>query len=140
MFRDYKSITLPRLRAVRKEKGLSQAELARRAHVSRATVSELEKGRRSQVRSRHDLARALGVDPLELVFEAEQVRVALEGSVYHDQLLRERVAAMSEEELAAFLKIGDPVHDRVRHSLAVAIEHDAKERESLDAENQQDAG
>jgi transcriptional regulator with XRE-family HTH domain len=62
-------IIMLRLRALRKQAGLSQAALARRAKVRQATVSKYE---RSALRSvdlgvLERLARALGVSPLSLL-------------------------------------------------------------------------
>ena len=62
--------TLPRLRAIRIQRALSQAELAERAGVSRVAVTRLEAGdvdaRFATIRK---LAAALGVDPTELMKE-----------------------------------------------------------------------
>jgi transcriptional regulator with XRE-family HTH domain len=64
-------MTLPigeAIRHVRKTKGLTCSELARRAHISRSTVSMLEHGHKTP---RLDLlirlANALGVEPHKLV-------------------------------------------------------------------------
>ena len=55
------------LRSARRAAGLTQAELAERVKVSQTTISQLEDGRISGVRSAHEtvvrIARVLGVDP-----------------------------------------------------------------------------
>jgi transcriptional regulator with XRE-family HTH domain len=60
--------TLPRLRAVRVARALSQAELAERAGVSRVAITRLERGdvdaRFATIRK---LAEALGVEPSDLM-------------------------------------------------------------------------
>ena len=57
-----------KLRSLRKERSLSQAELAARAGTTQATISELERGlRRVQYRTTRRLASALGVEPKELL-------------------------------------------------------------------------
>lgn len=57
-----------RLRALRVAKGLSQAELARRANMAASTLSRLESGRRGlSVDHLTPLAVALGVAPSELI-------------------------------------------------------------------------
>jgi transcriptional regulator with XRE-family HTH domain len=59
---------LPRLRAVRIERALSQAELAKRSGVSRVAITRLERGdvdaRFATIRK---LAEALGVEPAVLM-------------------------------------------------------------------------
>jgi putative transcriptional regulator len=51
-----------RLKALRAQKGLTQAQLAKRAKVSRAYLSRLEMGRHDPPLSRlRNLAKALGV-------------------------------------------------------------------------------
>jgi transcriptional regulator with XRE-family HTH domain len=56
------------LRRIRKERGLSQEELAFRAEVHRTEVSLLERGKRDPgVNTTLRLAGALGVDPGELL-------------------------------------------------------------------------
>ena len=58
-----------RLRELRKAKKWSQAELARRAKVRQAAVSELESGKRQRIEFAmlERLAQALEVDPAFLV-------------------------------------------------------------------------
>jgi transcriptional regulator with XRE-family HTH domain len=57
-----------RLRQLRRERMLSQAELARSAATTQATVSLLERGERTaQPRTVRKLADALGVEPRELL-------------------------------------------------------------------------
>lgn len=52
-----------RLRQLRKERGLSQKELARRAQIANTTLCDIEAGRMEpSVRTLIRLARALGVD------------------------------------------------------------------------------
>ncbi len=59
--------TTSRLRGLRGRASLSQEELAERAGVSRATVADLELGKRKpQPKTRRKLAEALGVEPHEL--------------------------------------------------------------------------
>jgi transcriptional regulator with XRE-family HTH domain len=55
------------LRELRDHASLSQEELAERAGVSRATIADLERGKRSpQPKTRRKLAAALGVEPHQL--------------------------------------------------------------------------
>ncbi len=59
---------LPQLRRLRNEAALSQMELAERSGVSRATIADLEAGKRgSQPRTLRKLADALGVKPKDLL-------------------------------------------------------------------------
>jgi len=56
-----------RLREWRDHAALSQEDLARRARVSRATIADLEAGKRpARPSTRRKLAEALGVAPHEL--------------------------------------------------------------------------
>jgi transcriptional regulator with XRE-family HTH domain len=60
-----------RLRELRDHASLSQEDLAQRARVSRATVADLEAGKRpARPSTRRKLAEALGVEPHELSDEA----------------------------------------------------------------------
>ncbi len=62
-----------RLRELRDRASLSQEELAERAGVSRATIADLELGKRKpQPKTRRKLAKALGVAPHELLNEEAQ--------------------------------------------------------------------
>jgi transcriptional regulator with XRE-family HTH domain len=57
-----------RLRELRERVSLSQMELSERSGVSRATIADLELGKRgAQPKTRRKLAEALGVEPWELV-------------------------------------------------------------------------
>ena len=57
-----------RLRELRDEASLSQMELAQRSGVSRATIADLEAGKRpARPSTRRKLAEALGVEPKELM-------------------------------------------------------------------------
>jgi transcriptional regulator with XRE-family HTH domain len=57
-----------RLRELRLEKMLSQAELAKIAGTTQVTISEIERGKRmAQPRTVRKLSDALGVEPRELI-------------------------------------------------------------------------
>jgi transcriptional regulator with XRE-family HTH domain len=57
-----------RLRELRERVSLSQMKLSERSGVSRATIADLELGKRgAQPKTRRKLAAALGVEPWELV-------------------------------------------------------------------------
>jgi transcriptional regulator with XRE-family HTH domain len=57
-----------RLRELRERVSLSQMKLSERSGVSRATIADLELGKRgAQPKTRRKLAEALGVEPWELV-------------------------------------------------------------------------
>lgn len=61
-----------RLRQIREERFLSQAELARRSGVHKLTVQRLEAGTTSPYsRTVRQLAEALGVEPQELASSSE---------------------------------------------------------------------
>lgn len=64
-----------RIRELREAAGLSQAQLAERAGVRQATVSELETGKSRRLLDVIDkLARALRVEPGELLQRAPKAR------------------------------------------------------------------
>ncbi len=68
MGQDYRrGISLPALRAWRRARLLTQAELARRARVARETVSAAERGQPVKITTAARLARALGVERPALV-------------------------------------------------------------------------
>ena len=61
-----------RLRELRDRASFSQMELSERSRVSRATIADLELGKRgAQPKTRRKLAKALGVEPWELVGEVQ---------------------------------------------------------------------
>jgi transcriptional regulator with XRE-family HTH domain len=62
-----------RLRELRERVSLSQMELSERSGVSRATIADLELGKRgAQPKTRRKLAAALGVEPWELVGDSQR--------------------------------------------------------------------
>lgn len=64
---------LPRLKAVRLAKMLSQEELAKKAGISRVAITRLETGKvDARFQTVRKLAAALGVEPTELTAEAER--------------------------------------------------------------------
>jgi transcriptional regulator with XRE-family HTH domain len=60
---------LPRVKAIREAKFLSQSDLARDAGVSRTTVVRVESGEDATFSTARKLAKALGVEPQELLGE-----------------------------------------------------------------------
>ena len=61
-----------RLRKLRERASFSQMELSERSGVSRATIADLELGKRgAQPKTRRKLAKGLGVEPWELVGEVQ---------------------------------------------------------------------
>jgi transcriptional regulator with XRE-family HTH domain len=62
-----------RLRELRERASFSQMELSERSGVSRATIADLELGKRgAQPKTRRKLAAALGVEPWELVGDSQR--------------------------------------------------------------------
>ena len=57
----------PGLRYLRTSRALTQAELAARAGVRRSTIARLEGGQEARMPTLRRLARALGVEPSELM-------------------------------------------------------------------------
>lgn len=65
---DMRKLVGRNVRAVRKERGITQEELAERSGFSQQYISDLERGRRNPtVVSLYELAQALGATPLELL-------------------------------------------------------------------------
>jgi transcriptional regulator with XRE-family HTH domain len=62
-----------RLRELRERASFSQMELSERSGVSRATIADLELGKRgARPKTRRKLAKALGVEPWELVEDPQE--------------------------------------------------------------------
>src|SRR5918998_3965366 len=90
---------LKALRMARADAGLTISELAKRAGVSRDTISNAERGHHSlQATTLHKVAQALGKAPSDLLAEEERLapkvgsRLSLESS-FNDVLEEERRAA-----------------------------------------------
>ena len=60
------TVTVTRLKELRRAAFLSQAEVARRSGISEATVIRLERGGPANLATVRRLAEVLGVDPAEL--------------------------------------------------------------------------
>jgi transcriptional regulator with XRE-family HTH domain len=66
-------LRMTRLREMRERVSFSQMELSERSGVSRATIANLELGKRgAQPKTRRKLAKALGVEPWELVGDVQR--------------------------------------------------------------------
>lgn len=89
-----------KLRALREQQGLSQAELARRARLSQSNVGRIEEGERScTVGSLARLAEGLGVDPAVLLSDLrEQPKPARSERIFF------RLAAKLRDRDEAFLR------------------------------------
>ncbi len=118
-YREYKQLPLPRLKELRLGHKLSQQKLAEMAHVSRATVTEIEAGRRSNPRTRDALAEALDIHPWRLIFPDEHVNAALEHDVEENRVVGRWLETKSTEELRQLMN--SPAGEKLR----TAIEHDA---------------
>jgi transcriptional regulator with XRE-family HTH domain len=95
---------LPRLKALRAERGWSVRRLAQEANLSPATVNEIELGkRRAQDGTVAKLTEALGVGRAELIFTPEQVRVWRDQDEAENTLLAQRLASLTDRELRAIL-------------------------------------
>jgi transcriptional regulator with XRE-family HTH domain len=67
-----KVLRTTRLRELRERASFSQMELSEISGVSRATIADLELGKRgARPRTRRRLAKALGVEPWELVGDVQ---------------------------------------------------------------------
>lgn len=95
-----------KLRVARAYRGLTQAQLAEKAGVSRETVSRLERGGRARLKTAAALARALEMD-FGLVFPDHPANAAFLEAI---RRMRERDARRREE---------------LRRRLAVALGNDA---------------
>jgi transcriptional regulator with XRE-family HTH domain len=62
---------VPRLKAIRESKVISQEELALSSEVNVTTISRLENGQVARITTIRKLAKALGVNPTELVRPAD---------------------------------------------------------------------
>lgn len=68
-------VKLPRLKAVRERKALSQQELAEQAGLTRVTVARLESGATQPYpKTVRRLAEVLGVEPRELMRDDDEQR------------------------------------------------------------------
>ncbi len=95
---------LPRLKALRAERGWSIRRLAKEANLSPATVNEIELGkRRAQDGTVEKLTAALGVERAELIFPPEQIRVWKDEDEAENALLAQRLASLTDRELRAIL-------------------------------------
>jgi hypothetical protein len=97
-------------------------------------VVEIEGGRRSNPRTRDALAEALDVHPWRLIFPDEQVNAAFEDDSQENQIIKEWLAAITEEEIRELLE-SEP-----GQKIRAAIEHADKERQQFEEERAKDVG
>jgi transcriptional regulator with XRE-family HTH domain len=62
-----RGVRLPRLRAWRKRRGVTQNELAAKAGVAQATITRAERGQAVNIPNARKIAQALGVEYSELL-------------------------------------------------------------------------
>jgi transcriptional regulator with XRE-family HTH domain len=94
--------TLEALRRARVDAGLTISELAKRAGVSRDTISHAERGRHSlQGPTLSKIARALGRAPSELLAEEERLAPKAEGRSALEPSLNDLLEEERREEIGA---------------------------------------
>jgi len=95
---------LPRLKALRAERGWSVRRMAKEAKLSPATVNEIELGkRRAQDGTVEKLTAALGVERADLIFPPEQVRIWKDRDRLENEVLEQQLASMTDAEIRMFL-------------------------------------
>jgi transcriptional regulator with XRE-family HTH domain len=99
-----------RVRELRRQRYMSQEELAHAAGVSRATIQKIENGRGQGASSLPKIARALGVEPAVLAGAAELIEATIvhDGEVLKIKGVREVVDAYvtgDDETRAALLAL-----------------------------------
>jgi transcriptional regulator with XRE-family HTH domain len=108
------------VRAKREELGLTKAELARRAHLTRSSIHEIESGQRThlQARTLHALDLALGLDPGTLervnrpsVFVSHSVEDALLGASFRRELEERLGERRYESVLELLMRVADRVDE-----------------------------
>jgi len=102
-----------RIRAIRRERGMTQSELAKILDTHFTNVSQIERGLRGvTVQQLVKLAKALNVTPNEILLNGKQASPAL--SVRRSRILRrlQRLEELPQAEQKAILKILDGLLDR----------------------------
>ena len=89
-----------RVRARRKQLGLTQIQLARKSGLSQTTIADIERGRNDGSRSLLELADALNCDPEHLT------KGAPIGMTQHQRMAADLIAGMSPDQAAAWLEVG----------------------------------
>lgn len=103
---------LPRLKALRAERGWSVRRMAQEAKLSPATVNQLELGkRRAQDGTVEKLTKALGVERADLIFPPEQVRIWKDRDRLENEVLEHQLASMTDAEMRLIL-LGSPLLGR----------------------------
>jgi transcriptional regulator with XRE-family HTH domain len=106
------------VRARREELGLTKTELARRAHVTRSSIHEIELGQRAHLQERtvRRLEEALELPPGELQRRAPHLVLGSRSTreaLIHDSLRHELESALSERRyeslLEAIMRVADAV-------------------------------
>lgn len=90
-----------RVRARRKQLGLTQVQLARKCGLSQTTIADIERGRNDGSKSLLDIARALHCDPEHLTKGAP-----IGGLTKQQRIAADLIAGMSPDQAAAWLEVG----------------------------------
>lgn len=90
-----------RVRARRKQLGLTQVQLARKCGLSQTTIADIERGRNDGSKSLLDIARALNCDPEHLTKGAP-----IGGLTNQQRIAADLIAGMSPDQAAAWLEVG----------------------------------
>jgi transcriptional regulator with XRE-family HTH domain len=107
---------LPRLNEVRVQKGLTMRQLAEKSGVNTATIQLIEKrGRKPHDLTVQKLADALEVERAELYFPGHQVAAVREQDAMENEVLREQLANMTDEQLRELMR---PMQRRFESVLA----------------------
>ena len=104
-----------RIAQKRKELGINQTELARKAGVSRQAVSQWENGSIRDVKSQHiaKLAKVLRCDARWLMGESRPNAVGEAPALYENDLIK-RIQFLTEDERAKVLKLLDDMEREQR--------------------------
>lgn len=101
-----------KLKQIRKERGLTQVQLAEKAGISYGAIVNYENGRRKEVQGKIllNLAKALDVQPKDLMPNISKVEIKVEPSPeFLEALQKEKTEKL--ERLSDFLLAGDNVQD-----------------------------
>lgn len=113
-----------RIKKLRKEKGLTQLQLAEKANMSRTYVADVERNRYNpSIETLKSIADALNVDPADLLSENKLPYYKLNDKDERDiaKRLESVMESLESEDSLAFL--GGEMDEETRNLLKIALEH-----------------